>query len=62
MKPDLLDKVRLKHIFKSLEAAEPNGGAFARSGGIIFTEAMGFHGVVLHLEIRLRRSKQKVWN
>ena len=46
MKPDLLDEVRLKRIFKPLEAAEPNGGAFARSRGVIFTDAMGFHAVV----------------
>ena len=57
VKPDLLDKVRLKCIFKPLEAAESNGGAFSRSGGVIFTNAMGFHTVVLHLETRLRRSK-----
>ena len=56
-KPDLLDKVRLKRIFEPLEAAESNGGAFARSGGIIFTNAMGFHAVVSHLETRLRKSK-----
>ena len=57
MKPDLLDEVRLKRIFEPLEAAEPNGGAFARSGGLIFTDAMGFHAVVSHLETRLRKSK-----
>ena len=57
MKVDLLDKVTLKRIFEPLEAAEPNGDAFARSGGVIFTNAMGFHVVVSHLETRLRRSK-----
>ena len=62
MKPDLLDEVRLKCIFEPLEAAEPNGGAFARSRGVMFTDAMGFHAVVSHLETRLRKSKQKVWN
>ena len=62
VKPDLLDEVRLKCIFEPLEAAEPNGGSFARSGGNIFTDAMGFHAVVSHLEMRLRKSKQKVWN
>ena len=62
MKPHLLDEVRLKCIFEPLEVAEPNGDAFARLGGVIFTNAMGFHAVVLHLETRLRRSKQKVWN
>ena len=62
VKPDLLDEVRLKCIFEPLEAAKSNGGAFARSGGVIFTNAMGFHTVVSHLETRLRRSKQKVWN
>ena len=58
----LLDEVRLRCIFEPLEAAEPNGGSFARSGGVIFTDAMGFHAVVSHLETRLRKSKQKVWN
>ena len=62
MKVDLFDEVRLKCIFKPLEVAESNGGAFAWSGGVIFTDAMGFHAVVSHLETRLRRSKQKVWN
>ena len=62
MKPDLLDEVRLKRIFKPLEVVESNGGAFARSRGVIFTNAMGFHVVVSHLETQLRRSKQKVWN
>ena len=62
VKPNLLDKVRFKRIFEPLEAAEPNGGAFARSGGVMFTNTMGFHAVVLHLETRLRKSKQKVWN
>ena len=62
VKPDLLDDVRLRRIFEPLEAAEPNGGSFARSGGVIFTDAMGFHAVVSHLETRLRKSKQKVWN
>ena len=62
MKPDLLDEIRLKRIFEPLEAIEPNGGAFARSGGVIFTNAMGFHAIVSHLEILLQRSKQKVWN
>ena len=62
VKRDLLDEVRLRRIFEPLEAAEPNGGSFARSGGIIFTDAMGFHAVVSHLETRLRKSKQKVWN
>ena len=62
VKPDLLDEVRLKRIFEPLEAAEPNGGSFARSGGVIFTDAMGFHVVVSYLETRLRKSKQKVWN
>ena len=54
--------MRLRRIFEPLEAAEPNGGSFARSGGVIFTDAMGFHAVVSHLETRLRKSKQKVWN
>ena len=62
VKPDLLDKVRLKRIFEPLEAAEPNGGAFARSGGVRFTDVMGFHAIVLHLETQLRKSKRKVWN
>ena len=62
MKVDLLDDVRLKCIFEPLEAAEPNGGAFTRSGGVIFTDAMGFHTIVSHLETCLQRSKQKVWN
>ena len=62
VKPDLLDEVRLTRIFEPLEAVESNGGAFTRSGGIIFTDAMGFHTVVSHLETRLRKSKQKVWN
>ena len=62
VKPDLLDEVRLRCIFEPLEAAEPNGGSFARSGGVLFTDAMGFHAVVSHLETRLRKSKQKVWN
>ena len=62
MKPDLLDEIRLKRIFKPLEAAKPNGGAFARSGGVIFIDAMRFHALALHLEKRLWRSKQKVWN
>ena len=62
MKADLLDKVRLKRIFEPLVAVEPNGGAFAWSGGVIFTDAMGFHVVVSHFETRLQRSKQKVWN
>ena len=54
--------MRLRRIFEPLEAAEPNGGSFARSEGVIFTDAMGFHAVVSHLETRLRKSKQKVWN
>ena len=62
VKPDLLDEVRLRRIFEPLEVAESNGGSFARSGGIISTDAMGFHTVVSHLEARLRKSKQKVWN
>ena len=62
VKADLLDVVRLKSIFEPLEADESNGGAFAWSGGVIFTNAMGFHAVVLHLETQLRKSKQKVWN
>ena len=62
MKPDLLDEVRLKCIFEPLEEAKSNGGAFARSRGVIFIDAMGFHAIVLHLETRLRESKQKVWN
>ena len=62
VKPDLLDEVRLRRIFEPLEAAKPNGGSFARSGGVIFTDAMGFHAVVSHLETRLQKSKQKVWN
>ena len=53
--------MRLRRIFEPLEAAEPNGGSFARSGGVIFTDAMGFHAVVSHLETRLWKSKQKVW-
>ena len=60
VKANLLDEVKLKCIFEPLEAAEPNGGAFARSGGVIFTNAMGFQAVVSHLETRLWRSKQKV--
>ena len=62
VKPDVLDEVRLKRIFEPLEAAEPNGGAFAKLGGVIFTDAMGVHAVVSHLKTRLRKSKQKVWN
>ena len=62
VKPDLLDEVRLKRIFEPLEAVEPNGGSFARSRGVIFTDAMGFHAVVSHLETRLWKSKQNVWN
>ena len=62
MKPDMLDEIRLKRIFEPLEAAESNGGAFARSGGVTFTDAMEFHAAVLHLETRHRKSKQKVWN
>ena len=62
VKPHLLDKVRFRRIFQPLEAAEPNGGSFARSGGVIFTDAMEFHAVVSHLETRLQKSKQKVWN
>ena len=62
VKPDLHDEMRLRRIFEPLEAAKPNGGSFARSGGVIFTDAMGFHAVVSHLETRLRKSKQKVWN
>ena len=62
MKPDLLDEVRLKRIFEPLEVAEFNGGAFARSGEVMITDAMEFHAAVLHLETRLLRSKQKVWN
>ena len=62
MKADLLDDFRLKRISEPLKAAESNGGAFNRSGRVIFTYAMEFHAVVLHLETRLRRSKQKVWN
>ena len=54
--------MRLKRIFEPLEAAEPNGGSFAKSGGVILIDAMGFHPVVSHLETRLRKSKQKVWN
>ena len=54
--------MRLRRIFEPLKEAEPNGGSFARSGGIIFTDAMGFHAVVLHLETWLQKSKQKVWN
>ena len=61
VKPDLLDEVRLKHIFKPLEAAERNRGAFAWSG-VIFTNAMGFHTIVSHLKTRLQKFKQKVWN
>ena len=57
VKPDLLDEVRLRRIFEPLEAAEPNRGSFSRSGGIIFTDAMGFHAVVSHLEMQLRKSK-----
>ena len=53
VKPDLLDEVRLRHIFEPLEAAEPNGGSFARSRGVIITDAMGFHAVVSQLETRL---------
>ena len=60
MKVDLLIEVRLKCIFKPLEVVEPNGGTFARSGGVIFTDALGFHIVVSHLETQLWRSKQKV--
>ena len=60
MKLDLLDEMRLKRIFEPLEAAEPNGGAFAWLGRV--TDAMGFYVVVSHLETRLRKSKQKVWN
>ena len=62
VKPDLLDEARLRRIFEPLEAAESNGGSFAKSGGVIFTDAMGFHAVVSHLETRLQKSKQKVWN
>ena len=62
VKPDLLDKVRLRRIFEPLEAAEPNGGSFAKSRGVIFPDDMGFHAVVSHLETRLQKSKQKVWN
>ena len=57
VKPELLDEVRFKRIFEPLEAAEPNGGSFAMSGGVIFTDAMEFHAVVSHLETRLRKSK-----
>ena len=53
VKVDLLDKVRLKRIFEPLEAVEPNRGSFVWSGGVIFTDAMGFHVVVSHLETRL---------
>ena len=49
MKADLFDEVRITCIFKPLEAAEANGGAFARSGGVLFTDVVGFHAVVLHL-------------
>ena len=62
IKPDLFDEVRFRRIFEPLEAVEPNGGSFARSRGVIFTNAMGFHAVLLHLETRLRKSKQKMWN
>ena len=62
VKLDLLDEVRLRRIFEPLKAAEPNGGSFARSGGVIFIDAMGFHAVVSHLETRMRKSKEKVWN
>ena len=62
IKGDLLNEVRLKSIFEPLEAAETNGGAFARSRGVIFKDTMGFHAVISHLETRMRRSKQKVWN
>ena len=54
--------MRLRRIFEPLEAAESNKGSFARSGGVIFTDAMGFYAVVSHLETRLQKSKQKVWN
>ena len=62
MKADLLDEVKVKRIFKPLEGTEPNEGAFTWLGGVLFTDAVGFHTVLLHLESRLRRSKQKVWN
>ena len=62
VKLDLLDEVRLRRIFEPLEAAKPNGGSFTRSRGVIFTDAMGFHAIVSHLETRLLKSKQKVWN
>ena len=32
VKPDLLNEMRLRFIFEPLEAAEPNGGSFTRSG------------------------------
>ena len=62
VKADVFDEVKLKRIFKPLESAKPNGGAFAWLGVVIFTNAMGFHVIVSHLETRLQRSKQKVWN
>ena len=62
MKPDLLDEVSLKCIFEPLKAAQPNAGVFTWSGGVLFTSIVGFHSVVSHLESRLQRSKQKVWN
>ena len=62
VKANLLDEFRLKCIFKPLEVAKPNGGAFAWSGGVIFTNAMEFHTIISHLETQLLRSKQKVWN
>ena len=62
IKVDLLDEIKLKRIFEPLVAAEPNGDAFARLGGVLFIDATGFHAVVSHLESRLWRSKQKVWN
>ena len=57
VKAGLLDEARLKCIFKPLEAAEPNGGAFVWLGGVLFTIIVGFHAIVSHLESRLQMSK-----
>ena len=62
VKAELLDEVRLKRIFVPPEAEEPNGTVFAWSGGVIFTDVVGFLAVVLHLDSQLWRSKQNVWN
>ena len=52
VKVEILNANRLNQIFEALEGIEKNGFIYIRLLAMIFTNAHGFHEVLLHLESR----------